>query len=197
MLILKTLTSRWQNMAALSVLLFVALVMLDYATGHELVFSAAYLIPVSLVAWYCGRPAIWIMSFASAVITLAMDHVEGHSYSHLMFHYWKSFSCFVISMTTGTLLHRLRETLRERKRANEDLQKALTDLQASTAEIRQLQNGLQVVCAWTKQIKVGEEWMSPDEFLMSRLHINLTHGISPEAYQEVSKQWASKGPQTA
>lgn len=197
MLILKTLTARWQNMAALSAVILAALVMIDYATGHELVFSAAYLIPVSLAAWYCGRPAIWLLSVASAIITLAMDHVEGHSYSHIFYHYWKSFSCLVISLTTGFLLERLKNTLGERKRANDELQKALKDLQSSTEEIRQLQNGLQVVCAWTKKIKVGEQWMSPDEFLSSQLHLNLTHGISPEAYKEVSKQWEKPDAQTA
>ncbi|SKA98195.1 hypothetical protein SAMN02745166_02704 [Prosthecobacter debontii] len=197
MLIFKTLTARGQNMAALSIAILGGLVILDYATGHELVFSAAYLIPVSLAAWHCSRSIVWILSIACSIITLAMDHVEGHSYSHLFYHYWKSFSCLVISLTTGHLLGRLRDTLRERKQANDDLQRALRELQASTEEIRQLQNGLQVVCAWTKQIKVGEEWMSPDEFLSSRLHLNLTHGISPEAYQELAKQWMKPGAQSA
>lgn len=71
---------------------------------------------------------------------------------------------------------------------NERLCDALDKLQESTAEIRALQSGLQTVCAWTKQIKVGEEWMSPEDFLKTQLHLRLTHGISPEAFSEIRKQ---------
>ena len=73
------------------------------------------------------------------------------------------------------------EFLEERNRANSHLQSALSDLEASTAEIRKLQSGLQVICAWTKQVKVGDKWMNPEEFLTNHLHLHLTHGISPEA----------------
>jgi hypothetical protein len=86
------------------------------------------------------------------------------------------------------LLHRLKRTLEERSRANQDLQKALEDLKSSTEEIRKLQNGLQVVCAWTKRIKVGEQWMTPDEFLSTQLHLKLSHGMSPEASIEFEKE---------
>jgi hypothetical protein len=64
------------------------------------------------------------------------------------------------------------------------LQKALDELKQSTEEIRKLQNGLQVVCAWTKQIRVGDKWMTPDEFLSTQLHLKITHGMSPAASRE-------------
>jgi hypothetical protein len=67
---------------------------------------------------------------------------------------------------------------------NLDLQQALDELKRSTEEIRKLQNGLQVVCAWTKQIKVGDQWMTPDEFLSSQLHLKISHGMSPAATRE-------------
>ncbi|HSJ03131.1 MAG TPA: hypothetical protein VK956_11795 [Verrucomicrobium sp.] len=68
------------------------------------------------------------------------------------------------------------------------MKKALAGLEASTTEIRKLQEGLQVVCAWTKWIKVGEVWMTPDEFLTTQLHLKLSHGISPEACQKMTKE---------
>ncbi len=67
---------------------------------------------------------------------------------------------------------------------NRDLQSALDELKRSTREIRKLQNGLQVVCAWTKQVKVGDKWMAPDEFLITQLHLKISHGISPEGERE-------------
>jgi hypothetical protein len=71
---------------------------------------------------------------------------------------------------------------------NIDLQKALDELKRSTEEITKLQNGLQVVCAWTQQIKVGDKWMTPDEFLSTQLHLKISHGMSPEASKDFEEQ---------
>lgn len=162
------------------------MVYVDYVTGYELVFSAAYLIPVSICAWYFGRRTVWLMAIASGLASWLVD--MGHSYSHFMIQYWNGTMCFLVSLGTGLLLYRLKLTLAERKQMNTDLQKALEELRQSTEEIRKLQNGLQVVCAWTKRIKVGEQWMTPDEFLTTQLHLQISHGMSPEAGHELEQE---------
>jgi hypothetical protein len=172
------------KMVVVSIASLLVMAYVDYVTGYELVFSAAYLLPVSLCAWYLGRRAVWLMSIASGLAAWFVDEIDGHEYSHFMITYWNSFTCLLISLVTGLLLQRLRRTLEERKRMNIDLQKALEEIKRSTEEIRKLQNGLQVVCAWTKQIKVGEQWMTPDEFLSKQLHMKISHGMSPEASRE-------------
>jgi hypothetical protein len=118
----------------------------------------------------------------------------NHPYSHYEIQFWNSFTCFLITIVTGLLLRRLRHTLEERKQMNQDLQKALEELKHSTEEIRKLQNGLQVICAWTNRIKVGDTWMTPDEFLTTQLHLKLTHGMSPEATREFEKELERKKP---
>jgi K+-sensing histidine kinase KdpD len=180
---------RWK-MAVASVASLIVMAYIDYITGYELVFSAAYLIPVSLCAWYFGLRTVLLMSIASGVASWLMD--INHSYSHYMFQLWNSFTCFLISILTGLLLHRLKHTLEERKQVNNDLQKALEELKRSTEEIGKLQSGLQVVCAWTNRIKVGDQWMTPDEFLSTQLHLNLTHGMSPQAYREFEQEMERK-----
>lgn len=120
------------------------------------------------------------MAFAGGAATWIVDHISGRPYAHFLIHYGNSFTCFLISAVVGLILHRLRNTLQARQQANDELRQALADLERSTEEIRKLQNGLQVVCAWTQRIKVGDDWMTPDEFLVKRLHLKLTHGISPE-----------------
>jgi K+-sensing histidine kinase KdpD len=177
-----------RKIAVLSVASLFGMAYVDYVTGNEIVFSAAYLIPVSLCAWYFRRRTVWLMSLASGLTACFVDTFSQHSYSHFMFQFWNSFTCFVISLITGLLLHRLRHTLRERRQMNSELEIALAELKRSTEEIRQLQNGLQVVCAWTNRIKVGEQWMTPDEFLRTQLHLKLTHGISPEASREFERE---------
>lgn len=183
------------RIAVISILSLFAMAYVDYITGYELVFSAAYLIPVSLCAWYFTWRAVWLMSTASGVASFVVDAIDGHSYSHFMIQYWNSFTCILISLITGLLLLRLRRTLEAQRRMNTDLQQALEELKRSTEEIRKLQNGLQVVCAWTKQIKVGEVWMTPDEFLSSQLHLKISHGMSPEASRDFEMQLKSKAHQ--
>ena len=173
------------------ILIFLTLVLmagLDYATGQELVFSCAYLIPVSLTAWWFKRHWMIIMSVASGFTAFIVDELDGAEYSHPGIGYWNGFTCFVISIITGLVLTRLKQTLADRTKAIDELREALEKLEASTVEIRKLQSGLQTVCAWTKQIKVGEKWMSPDEFLSTQLHLTLSHGISPEGVEELNKE---------
>jgi K+-sensing histidine kinase KdpD len=180
------------KMAMASIVSLFIMAYIDYLTGYELIFSAAYLIPVSISAWYFGRPAIWLMSMACGLTSWLVDRFSAHAYAHFMIQYWNGFMCFVICLITGLLLRRLRQTLDERARMNIDLQQALEKLYQSTEEIRQLQNGLQVVCAWTKRIKVGEQWMTPEEFLSNQLHLKLTHGISPEAARQFVQEMEPK-----
>jgi hypothetical protein len=164
---------------------------LDYVTGQELVFSCAYLIPVSLTAWWFRRRWMVAMAVASGFTSLIVDELDGYDYSYHAIEYWNGFMCFTISIVTGLVLSRLKQTLTERKNANDGLRVALEKLQASTEEIRKLQSGLQTVCAWTKQIKVGDRWITPDEFLSTHLHLKLTHGISPEGRREMGKDLPS------
>jgi hypothetical protein len=161
--------------------------LLDFATGQELAFSCAYLIPVSLTAWWFSRSWMIGMSAVSGFTAYVVDVLDGAEFSHPGIGYWNAFTCFVLSIVTGLVLSRLKGTLLERKEANEELRTALERLEASTVEIRKLQDGLQVVCAWTKRLKVGDTWMTPDEFLSTQLHLKLSHGISPEAVEELHK----------
>ncbi len=44
------------------------------------------------------------------------------------------------------------------------------------------------VCAWSKQIKVGHEWMTFEQFLTSTLGVSVTHAIHPDVAHELQKQ---------
>jgi K+-sensing histidine kinase KdpD len=182
--------ARWQTWAVILVSL-AAMAFLDLVTGQELVFSCAYLIPVSLTAWWKNRRATVAMAFLSGVTSFVVDKFDGYEYSNPAINYFNAFTCFLIAVITGVILTRLKQALHDSKRMNQELRTALEQLEASTHEIRALQDGLQTVCAWTKKIKVDDVWMSPDEFLSQRLHLKLSHGISPEAYEQVRGEMKS------
>jgi hypothetical protein len=161
---------------------------LDYVTGQEIVFSCAYLVPISMTAWWFQRRWVIIMSIASAITAFIVDELDGYDYSHHIIQYWNALTCFVICIVAGLLISHLRRTLIEKQRVNANLRKALDELEASTAQVRKLQGDLQTICAWTKRIKVGEEWMTPEEFLRTQLHLNLSHGVSPQAFRGLEQE---------
>lgn len=173
-----------RRMLVASLASLVAMAYLDYITGYELVFSAAYLVPVALCAWYLGKTEVWLMSLAGGLVSWFVDIHSGHVYSHAAIQYWNSFVCFLICIVSGLLLWNVRRLLTEREQVNDQLRQSMVELARSTEEVRKLQDGLQVVCAWTKQIKVGDKWMTADEFLTTQLHLTLTHGMSPEGIQK-------------
>lgn len=47
--------------------------------------------------------------------------------------------------------------------------------------VHRLQGGLVTVCAWTKQVRDGEQWMSLESYLVRRFGLKITHGISDQA----------------
>jgi len=64
--------------------------------------------------------------------------------------------CILISAILGNIVHQKRQQVTK-------ISKLLT------------------ICAWTKKIKVGEKWLTMEEYLSSYLGLRLTHGISEEA----------------
>ncbi|EDY16302.1 putative PAS/PAC sensor protein [Chthoniobacter flavus Ellin428] len=73
----------------------------------------------------------------------------------------------------------------ERARADANTKQRLyEELARSNAEVHQLQNQLLTVCAWTKRIRAGGQWQTIEDFLTTRLHFKVTHGISDQARQE-------------
>lgn len=181
----------WRIAAAVGISL-VLVCCLDYLTGYQLSISLFYLIPVVICGWNYGRFVIIGIALLIGTGYWFTDRLSGHTYSHESFRIWNGFNRFAVLLIVGLVTHRLRLVLREKERMNGELKKSLEELSRSTEEIRKLQSGLQTVCAWTKRIKVGENWVTPEEFLRDQLHLKLTHTISPEASQSFINELAEK-----
>jgi K+-sensing histidine kinase KdpD len=174
-------------MAVLSVASFALTAYVDLATGYEFLLTAAYLVPVAFCAWHFGRTAVISMSVACGLAVYFGDPVATKPGASPLERYGNGLLCLAIYLMIGLIVIRLRKALVRQKKANEELERALDELRRATEEMRRLQDTSQVICAWTKQIKVGEEWMTAEEFLSTRLHIKLSHGISPEALREIER----------
>jgi len=167
---------------------------IDYLTGYESLLFVFYFIPVALCGWYLGRVATLIMALLSGASWYVVDVLSDHRYPHELIRYWNSFICFLAFAIIGLVLHHLRQSRDEERKARQELERALAVLQDSTREIRNLQGQLQVVCAWTHRIRLEGKWVTLDEFLTNKLNVKISHGISPEALAQIKEELNKDAP---
>jgi K+-sensing histidine kinase KdpD len=157
----------------------------DYATGYELNLDVLYFIPISICAWHLTRVEVMMTAILGALTWGYADIRSGHQYPSHAYLYWNIFVSFSSLIVLGMVIRSLRDNLRKQALERRELENALADLRQSATKVEQLQNQLQVVCAWTKRIRVEGRWMTLEEFLQNHLKIKLTHGISPEAEDQL------------
>jgi len=90
-----------------SLLLFVAA--LDYATGFEMQFSAFYLLPIGLAAWYRGWKQAGVFSLLAVMFSLVGDLASGIQFSSHLVPWWNVIIATGFYFTVVLMLHRLRE----------------------------------------------------------------------------------------
>jgi hypothetical protein len=164
----------------------------DYITGYELYLDVFYFIPVSICAWHLRRREVVVMALFGALTWGCADIASGHQYTKPFYWYWDISVSLSSLLILGLVVQSLRENLKKQERARRELEQALADLRQSTAEVQKLQGQLQVVCAWTHRIRIAGKWMTFEEFLKEHLHVNLSHGISPEAMEQFTREFDEK-----
>jgi hypothetical protein len=167
--------------AAASVIVLGTIAFIDYKASNELVFDQFFLIPVAIAAWFGGRRAAWSMAAAASAAWIAVNYFVGHRYLHEYNRYWNSALVLIRLLIAGTVIAVFRKALVSAKKNLAEKEAALEALQKSTAEIRSYEGRFQTICAWTNQIKDGDEWITFPKFLTRHLNTRVTHGISPEA----------------
>jgi signal transduction histidine kinase len=105
------------SLMATSLGLVAAVGMVDYSTGFLIFFSAFYLIPVTLAAWFVGR--VWgnIVSVLSVAVWLAGDYAAGAHYSSLLVPLWNgviALTVYFVVVKTLASLRKLQNELEER-----------------------------------------------------------------------------------
>lgn len=160
----------------------------DYATGTDLHLDVFYFIPVAITAWQLRRFDVIISALIGALTWGCADLRGGHHYNNPAFLYWNIFVSFSALLILGLMTKALRDHLKATEAARQELATALANLRQSTAELEKLRGQLQVVCAWSKRIRVGGQWMTFEEFLKNHLQFKLTHGVSPEAMAHIDSE---------
>jgi len=83
----------------------------------------------------------------------------------------------------------------ERIRAQEALAARSQELEKALARVAKLQNAVLTVCAWTKRVRVDGEWVPVEQYLHDNLGINVSHGMSGEAVEEMRRQIDDQFPE--
>jgi diguanylate cyclase (GGDEF)-like protein len=115
---------------ACSVLLTVAIGVLDYATGIYLSFALFYLLPVGLASWRLGRGIGIVMAAFAAAVGLAGDLAAGAGLGHGVTPVWNATARLGVFVIVALILHRLTQALE----AQRDL--ARTDALTGAANAR-------------------------------------------------------------
>ncbi|HUC85764.1 MAG TPA: sensor histidine kinase [Candidatus Acidoferrales bacterium] len=110
--------------ATYSVLLVAIIGVIDYLAGYAIFFSAFYLIPVAMAAWYVGRAFGIAISIACVTVSVVGDRAAGASYPNVLVPIWNGaieltiYFVVVMILTSLRKLHReLEERVRQRTNA--------------------------------------------------------------------------------
>ncbi len=105
--------------AVASVVLVAAIGVVDYLTGYAIFFSAFYLLPVALAAWFGGGASGIAISWLSGAVWLAGDFAAGAHYSSLFVPVWNgliALTVYFVVVKTLVSVRRLQRELEERVR---------------------------------------------------------------------------------
>lgn len=90
--------------------------LVDYLTGHEMLFSVFYLLGVGLAAWFVGNGFGLLMSVLSVAVWIGGDLASGARYSSSLVPIWNAMILLVFYFIVVWLLTSLRTLQRDLER---------------------------------------------------------------------------------
>jgi PAS domain S-box-containing protein len=87
------------------------------------------------------------------------------------------------------LIYSVARDITERKRAEEEREQLVRELQAALAEVKELQEILPI-CMYCKKIRDDENyWHTVEAYLSHHMNTTFSHGICPTCYENVVQNW--------
>jgi predicted signal transduction protein with EAL and GGDEF domain len=75
---------------SMGIILVILLGIIDYFTGYEISFALFYLLPVSLVAWFAGKKAGFIVAVIAATTWHLANSLAGELFSNPLIPFWNA-----------------------------------------------------------------------------------------------------------
>lgn len=105
--------------AVVDVALVAVIGLVDYFTGYAIFFSAFYLVPVALAAWFVGGAFAILISMLSVAVSVAGDYAAGAQYPSMFVPVWNGailLAVYTVVVKALISLRRLHNELEERVR---------------------------------------------------------------------------------
>lgn len=90
---------------------------IDYHSGTDATFSAIYLFPIGMAAWFVNRPVAYELAIMSASLMVGGDIAAGARYSTVFIPIWNlviRFAVFTVALNLIAELRKLHNSLEER-----------------------------------------------------------------------------------
>ena len=110
----------------------------DWFSGPEIAFSVVYLVPISLVAYKCGRGLGLVQAVVCGQMWLVVEVLTNTTYSSAIIPYWNGLVRFLIFATVALLVAEVAERKRGEKAlrlAHEQSEERAQKLAASEASL--------------------------------------------------------------
>jgi nitrogen fixation/metabolism regulation signal transduction histidine kinase len=125
----------------ISILLFLAIAYLDLITGYDLGFFVFYFIPISIIAWYAGRPFAMILSLLAAVAWLLVDQMSNHPYSNWTYPFWNAFVRCTSFVILALAISEIKAMLEKEKQLKQELSQALDKIKKHIVVAKKVAEG--------------------------------------------------------
>jgi sigma-B regulation protein RsbU (phosphoserine phosphatase) len=125
-----------------ALLLGAAVFAFDYLTGAEISFSAFYLAPIVLAAWFVAAEAGFLCAVLSLVAWI-LDYLHsGRAYSHVTILYWNAFGEAAVFLTVAEVVRRVRSEVDKQRQLTLRLRAAYRSLDRELEIIGDIQRSL-------------------------------------------------------
>ena len=120
-----------------AVALAIAVGVVDYLTGRELVVSAFYLLPTLLAAWVAGRWSGLVVGTLCTCVWFLSDLLSGPAYQHPLIPVWNAMMLLVFFVVVVWLLTEFRHSHYQLEKT---VERRTAALQAEMEETKRLEN---------------------------------------------------------
>lgn len=151
---------------------------MDYITGLQLEFSAFYILPVLLAAWFAGRKWALALALANALAWNLVDHWAGHPHPNFLYALWEFMNHALVYLLVAATVGGLRIAIARQRALNLELSQAVEEV----GELK----GLLPVCAWCHKVRDDQGyWGQLETYIEARTQASFTHGICPDCQARV------------
>jgi hypothetical protein len=163
---------------ATTLVIMVALGVVDWLTGDELNFFVFYFLPVSIGAWFLGLMASVSLAIFSDGVWFAADALTGHVYSSSFYVVWDIMVRLVALLAMGWCVSKIKQLLDTERETAESLRRSLS-------QIKVLETFLPI-CAQCKKIRnQNGVWQQLEIYIGEHSNTQFSHSYCPECAKKI------------